>query len=63
MPKSSRRQSLAYHFDFRQLWIGDALSQVGAQLTLLALPLYAVTELNASELQMGYLTAAQTIAF
>ncbi|XBH22184.1 MFS transporter [Jonesiaceae bacterium BS-20] len=63
MPKTSRRQSLAYHFDFRQLWIGDALSQVGAQLTLLALPLYAVTQLNASELQMGYLTAAQTIAF
>ncbi len=63
MSKSNRRQSLAYHFDFRQLWIGDALSQVGAQLTMLALPLYAVTQLAATELQMGYLTAAQTIAF
>lgn len=62
MPKSTR-QSLSRHFDFRQLWIGDALSQIGAQLTLLALPIFAVTELAATELQMGYLTAAQTIAF
>lgn len=30
---------------------------------MLALPLYAVTQLAATELQMGYLTAAQTIAF
>lgn len=63
MPKSSPERSLAYHFDFRQLWIGDGLSQVGAQLTALALPIYAVTTLGASEMEMGFLNAAQTAAF
>ncbi len=63
MPKSSPERGLAYHFDFRQLWIGDGLSQVGAQLTALALPIYAVTTLGASEMEMGFLNAAQTAAF
>jgi MFS family permease len=63
MPRTPRKQSLAYHFDFRQLWIGDALSQVGAQLTALALPIYAVSTLKATEMQMGYLNASQTAAF
>lgn len=63
MPRNTKRQSLAYHFDFRQLWIGDALSQVGAQLTALALPIYAVTTLKASEMEMGFLNASQTAAF
>jgi len=58
-----RERSLAYHHDFRQLWIGDALSQVGAQLTALALPIYAVTTLKADEMQMGFLNASQTAAF
>lgn len=63
MPRKTNRQSLAYHFDFRQLWIGDGLSQIGAQLTALALPIYAVTTLKASEMEMGFLNASQTIAF
>ncbi|WP_029068538.1 MFS transporter [Jonesia quinghaiensis] len=58
-----RRKSLVWHVDFRQLWIADALSQVGAQLTALALPIYAVQYLGASELEMGYLSSSQTIAF
>lgn len=58
-----RRRSLAYHRNFRQLWIGDALGQFGAQLALLALPIFAVDQLNATEAQMGYLTAAETAAF
>ena len=58
-----RRPSLSHHFDFRQLWIGDGFGQVGAQLTLLALPIYAVATLGANEIQMGYLTASQTAAF
>ena len=63
MPTKPAQRSLAYHHDFRQLWIGDALSQVGAQLTALALPIYAVLTLNATEMQMGFLNAAQTAAF
>lgn len=63
VPRNTPKTSLAYHFDFRQLWIGDALSQVGAQLTALALPIYAVTTLRATEMEMGFLNASQTAAF
>ncbi len=61
--RRARRQSLAFHRNFRQLWIGDALGQFGAQLALLALPIFAVAHLDASEAQMGYLTASETAAF
>ena len=57
------RRSLARHRDFRWLWAGDALGQLGAQLTLLALPVYAVAHLFATEWQMGLLTATETAAF
>ena len=56
-------RSLAFHRNFRQLWIGDALGQLGAQLTVLALPVYAVTRLGADEWEMGVLTAAESAAF
>lgn len=55
--------SLARHPDFRRLWTGDALGQLGAQLTVFALPVYAVSHLRATEWQMGALTAAETAAF
>jgi MFS family permease len=57
------RRSLIHHRDFRWLWAGDATGQLGAQLTALALPIYAVQHLRASEWQMGVLTAAETAAF
>ncbi len=60
---AGRGRSLAFHRDFRQLWVGDALGQLGAQLTVLALPVYAVTALGADEWQMGLLSAAETAAF
>ncbi|WP_231384211.1 MFS transporter [Cellulomonas sp. URHD0024] len=56
-------ESLVHHAEFRRLWTGDALGQFGAQLTGLALPVYAVQELAANEWQMGMLTAAETAAF
>lgn len=62
-PTDRRPRSLAFHADFRRLWTGDALGQLGAQLTGLALPVYAVSHLDASEWQMGLLTAAETAAF
>lgn len=49
--------------DFRLLLAGAAAGQLGAQVTLVALPLVAVLELNASALQVGLLTAAETAAF
>src|SRR5690606_30954676 len=57
------RRSLAFHRNFRQLWVGDALGQTGAQLTGLVLPVFAVTHLAATEWQMGALGAAESAAF
>jgi Na+/melibiose symporter-like transporter len=51
------------HHDFRQLWIGESISQAGSQLTQLALPVLAVTVLGAGARQMGLLAAAETLAF
>ncbi len=44
--------------DFRRLWIGESISAVGSQITLLALPLMAVLVLGATPLELGLLTAA-----
>ncbi|WP_405844416.1 MFS transporter [Streptomyces platensis] len=49
--------------DFRLLLAGAAAGQLGAQVTLVALPLVAVLELNAPAIQVGLLTAAETAAF
>ncbi|WP_156178538.1 MFS transporter [Saccharothrix sp. ST-888] len=51
------------HRDFRFLLSGAAASQLGSQVTLVALPLAAVLVLDASPLQVGLLTAAETAAF
>ncbi|PJI94773.1 MFS transporter [Luteimicrobium subarcticum] len=57
------RRSLVHHRDFRALWTGDALGQLGAQLATLAVPVLAVQTLHADAWQMGALTAAETAAF
>ena len=43
--------------DFRLLWIGETTSKFGSAITGIALPLVAVTVLDASALAMGVLTA------
>lgn len=47
--------------DFRRFWLGETVSLVGDQITLIALPLVAVLELSASASQMGLLTAAALV--
>lgn len=49
--------------DFRRLWIGESISQVGSQLSIVALPVLAVESLRANAGQMGVLTACETLAF
>ncbi|GAA1232123.1 MFS transporter [Pseudonocardia alaniniphila] len=49
--------------DFRQLWIGDTISQVGTQIGTIALPLLAVSVLGADEFEMGLLATFQHLAF
>ena len=55
--------SLWRHRDFRQLWTAESISQVGTQITLLAMPVMAVTLLHATPFEMGVLTALETVAF
>jgi MFS family permease len=45
------------------MWGGQTLSQFGAQITELAIPVLAVVLLNATEFQVGVLTAANVAAF
>ncbi|WP_432994352.1 MFS transporter [Dactylosporangium sp. CA-233914] len=49
--------------DFVKFWSAESLSLLGAQVSLVAIPLLAVTTLSASPLQMGVVNAAQTAPF
>jgi MFS family permease len=49
--------------DFRQLFVADTISQVGTQVTMLALPLVAVLALNATPFEVGVLVAGESAAF
>lgn len=57
------RSGLVHHRDFRRLWVGDGISQVGTMVTLIALPLAAVKTLNATPFEVGLLTTFETLAF
>lgn len=54
---------LISHAGFRWLWFGQSISELGSQVTTLALPLAAVLVLHASTLQVGLLTTAGYAAF
>jgi MFS family permease len=63
MPRQRARTGLVPRLlredsDFRRLWSGLSISQLGDQISLIALPLVAVLALNATPAQMGYLAAA-----
>jgi predicted MFS family arabinose efflux permease len=58
-----RRDSLWFHPDFRRLWAGDTVSQLGTFVGQTAIPLLAATVLAASPFEMGVLTAAENAAF
>jgi MFS family permease len=44
--------------DFRSFWLGESISLLGDQISLIAVPLAAVLVLDADAADMGYLTAA-----
>lgn len=60
-PAFLRDDPLWSHADFMRLWSGRAVSQLGSQISVVAIPLYAVLALDASPLQMGILGAAAGI--
>src|SRR6266850_485928 len=49
--------------EFRKLWIGQSISAVGSQVTLIALPLTAALSLGATPQQMGFLVAVQWLPY
>ena len=61
--REPRRQSLFRHADFMKLWSGQTVSQFGAQVSLLAIPLAAVLVLHAGAEQMGLLSAFEMAPF
>jgi MFS family permease len=61
-PRASRLGLLRDH-DFSRLFLADTVSQLGSQVSMLALPLVAVLSLHASPLQVGVLAACETAAF
>ncbi len=62
-PNTRPRGGLLRHHDFRQLFLGDTISQFGTQLTVLALPVLAIRVLDASAFEMGLLATFEFLAF
>jgi predicted MFS family arabinose efflux permease len=56
-----RLSGLWHHADFVKLWAGQTISTLGSRVTMLALPLTAVSVLGATPAQMGILEAAQAL--
>ncbi|MFJ4093900.1 MFS transporter [Kitasatospora sp. NPDC089913] len=54
---------LLRHADFRRFWAADTVSQAGAAVTLVALPLVAVGTLGATPFEAGLLVAFEYAAF
>jgi MFS family permease len=57
------RASLWRQPDFLKLWGAQSVSQVGTQVSLLAIPVIAAITLDASPGQMGLIAAAETFPF
>jgi len=49
--------------EFLKLWWGQAISEVGSQVSVLALPTVAILILGATPLQVGLLAASENLAF
>ena len=58
-----RETSLLGNRDFVRLWSGETISQLGSQVTLIALPLIAIKVLGATTFEVGALEAAQFLPF
>jgi MFS family permease len=60
---SEGRTSLFHHRDFVHLWTAETISQLGSQVSLLALPFVAITLLHATTFEVGALTAVEFAPF
>jgi MFS family permease len=55
--------SLWRHADFMRLWTGQTISQLGSQVTLIALPLTAILLFDATPFQVGLLYSVEFLPF
>jgi MFS family permease len=55
--------SLWRHGEFMKLWFGQTISQIGSQVTLLALPLTAILLYDASPFEVGLLSTVEFLPF
>jgi MFS family permease len=60
---NGERRSLWRHADFMKLWTAETVSQLGTQVTLLALPLTAILILKASPFEVGLLNTLEFLPF
>jgi MFS family permease len=63
MSSSAGAGSIWRNREFVKFWTGESISQLGSQITLLALPLTAVITLNATPGEMGVLNALFYLPF
>ena len=63
MTAGGGRRSLWRHADFMKLWTAESVSQLGSQVSLLALPLIAISILRASPFEVGLLTTVEFAPF
>jgi MFS family permease len=59
----TRERSLLRNGDFVRLWTAESVSQLGSQVSLLALPLLAIKTLHASTFEVGALSAVEFAPF
>src|SRR5919198_758989 len=57
------RKSLWRDADFMRLWTAESVSRLGSQVSLLALPLVAITVLHASTFEVGLLSTVEFAPF
>jgi MFS family permease len=60
---ATRERSVFRRRDFIHLWWAESVSQLGSQVSLLALPLVAITVLHATTFEVGALEAVQFAPF
>jgi MFS family permease len=56
---SQRRGGLLLHPDFRRLWVGQSVSDVGTSVSYVVVPLVAVVYLHATAFEVGVLSALE----
>lgn len=57
------RGGLLHHHDFRRLWIGESVSWLGSEISFLAIPLVAISVLEATAFEVALLVTLELIAF